>query len=237
MIVSLTAYNRPDYLRKVVHALIDAESFLEEPLHVVARVEPSKHSDAIMDMLDREGWHALVNETRKGLQQNTWAVLCDAWAYAAEESDDFVLHLEDDFVISPDGLRLAAWMRDKYRHSGKLFTGLGGTRMGGDPSEIRSCSAFSCAAWGTWQSVWEKLMKPTWPHGKGIIKEGVPAEWAYFVDDAKLMRGEHLQVVPVLGRVTHIGIEGTHSTEAHYVRGWRDRPFLREPYTGDYSES
>ncbi len=232
----MTAYNRLDYLTQTMEALEEAIAYVEEPVFLVARVEPSKVAEHVAAGIGSgmRGRYVTVNDKRLGLGENTYAALTDAWAVADRMEEDFVLHLEDDFVVSPDALRLAAFMRDYYREARDVeYVGLGGTREATDweAPNIRYCVKFSCAGWGTWREHWENVMRPNWPHADGLVKEGVRSEWAFSVDKYGMMTK---QAVPVLGRITHIGIEGTHSTQKFYDKGWATRPMMRDVYTGPY---
>lgn len=246
MIVSLTAYDRPEYLTETLYALQQARKHIAEGVILVARVEPSPVAEDVRDLI--EGWrvhprgtYVTINERRLGLQHNTFEALSDAWAVAERMKEDFVLHLEDDFVLSPDALAMHAWMRDTYRRDANVFfTGSYGCRTAdevkpGWETKVYRGTSFSCRAWGHWRDVWDNELRAEWPHGEGIVKDGLPAEWAWFVNE-RVMDGRKEQVLPELSRVMHIGIEGEHSTPELHRNGWEGLPLADAIYEAGYYE-
>lgn len=215
MIVSLTAHERPDTLAQVIKSLETARQHLAEPAVLVARVEPSHHRGRILNLLNLWGGPTLVaaNSRRLGLQANTLAVLTDAWAAADTYQEDFVLHLEDDLLVAPDGLRLAAWMRDQYRDSPTIpyvtLTQVHARPGPGDYLTVTTSGWFECHVWGTWRSEWATRLLPAWPHEW-------PNHWAARVNET-IMDGR-LQAAPVLSRSRSIGVTGQHCTPELHER-------------------
>lgn len=230
MIVSLTAYNRPEYLRRVLKSLEVAIDHCPEPVFLVASVDgpASEVQREIIDMLPdgRGNWKFLYTKNL-GLQENTFKALSEAWDVAARLDEDFVLHLEDDLVLAPDALRMACWMRDAYRHDVKTaFISL--TNVHNDEPDNWSGAYrapwFECHVWGTWRVMWETLMIPNWPHDW-------EDHWAAFVNDREMW---HLyQAIPNLSRSKSIGEFGVHSN-SDYHRTHNPKHFADQPYDGPY---
>lgn len=118
MIVSLTAYNRLDYLRDTLASIdVAAAAIYPEPTFLVARVEPSPVQAQVLDMIGSDrGTYVTLNDELLGNPLNTLAALEDAWRLANHFGEDFVLHLEDDFLLAPDALAMHTHMRDLYRY-------------------------------------------------------------------------------------------------------------------------
>lgn len=213
MIVSLTAFQRPDLLEQTLAAFAVAVEEADEEVALVARVEPSPHKESILRELAPHASSVTVNDQRLGLQKNTLLVLRDAWGLADTAGDDFVLHLEDDLVIAPDALRLAAWMRDHYRDDGNVpFVAL--TQTGECPTDpdawmaVSTSPWFECHVWGTWRPGWEELLA-AWPHEW-------PNHWAQRVNDS-VMAGR-LQARPLLSRSASVGVYGVHCNPYYHER-------------------
>lgn len=224
VIVSLTAWKRPYYLREVLDAVDAASSEIDEPLYVVTRVEPSERQDEVMALLDRGWrWRTILNEEHLGLQRNNLAAISDAWELAGLMGEDYLLGMSDDIVLAPDALRLAVWMRERYRAERQvLFTGLFSAaeperfEAGGDAEppagylRITKSEWFYCQGWGTWRDRWEEDWLPNWNRG------GRDDSWDSNVNPF-VMHGR-VQALPLLSRCKHIGLlEGTHSTPETFV--------------------
>ena len=224
MIVSLTAWKRPHYLRATLEALEVASSEIDEPLYVVTRVEPSEHQDEVMGLLDRGSrWRASLNHAHLGLQRNNLGAISDAWELANLMGEDYVVGMSDDIVLAPDALRLAVWMRGRYRAEREVvFTGLFSAveperfDPGGDAEppagylRVTTSEGFRCQGWGTWRDRWEEDWRPNWN------REGRDDSWDSNVN-LFVMQGR-VQALPLLSRCKHIGLlEGTHSKPETFV--------------------
>ncbi len=222
MVISLTAFQRPELLEETLNSFRTAVEELDEDVILIVRVEPSEFQDQVLSLFSADlGCDITVtlNDERLGLQRNTLLALKDAWAVADELGDDFVLHLEDDLLIAADGLRVAAWMRDHYRDDpGVAFVAL--TQTGPAPSDpdawlsVGLSTHFECHIWGTWRPVWEELLAE-WPHDW-------PNHWAQRVNDSTI--NGRLQARPLLSRSRSIGVYGQHCNPhyhaTHNPDGW-----------------
>jgi hypothetical protein len=219
VIVSLTAYNRPDYLEQVLESLEVAISYCPEPVFLVSSVDgPASDVQAqILDMLpgddpgNHKRDHKYLSTENLGLQKNTLRALDEAWGIADGHGEDFLLHLEDDLVLAPDALRMACWMRDAYRDDPETgFISL--TNVHNDEPENWAGAYrspwFECHLWGTWRPIWDNLMRPDWPHGWFD-------HWAAMVNDQKMWG--LLQAIPNLSRSKSIGEFGVHSNSEYHV--------------------
>lgn len=223
MIVSLTAYNRPDLLEQVLDSLADAKARFElerggENVHLVAQVEPSAYGSYITGMIAGQkifdgSVHVLLNSERLGLQLNTKQVLKRAWALADTIGEDFVLHLEDDLLIAPDALLFSAWARDEYRAAEDIrFVGLTSVLRAPPVEDWHRAFRtgwFDCHGWGTWRDVWEHDLRPSWP-------DEWWDHWAARVNDEEMFGGE--QLLPCLSRSCSIGVHGEHCNTDYHVR-------------------
>ena len=191
MIVSLAAYNRPQYLAEVLDALDTAITTLMsergEATFVLASVDPSPQVTEIETVLnagDRRKWTwMLVNEEQKGCSGNTLLAVDRAFNLAQRFDEPYVQHLEDDFVFAADSLLLSAWLRDTYLHDRSvLCTGIS-TAHAATPDEywaVHKSDWFHCQGWGTWRDRWEAVLKPSWQTPMGAVAKG---GWAQNFND------------------------------------------------------
>ncbi len=259
MILSLTAYDRPHYLLPVIESLVVAIEELDETVGLVANVEPSPVQEEVVGLIKSISLpttvHVTLNPHRIGLQRNTITALDRAWTLAILRDEDFVLHLEDDLLVAPDGLRLAAWMRDIYREEDRVpFVSLTnayaneyGERYGVPPREdwfsVWRSQYFECHVWGAWRSGWEEL-RAVWPHQW-------PNEWAARVNGYERavdwrpgLMGDRFQIRPCLSRSYSIGEFGEHHSgpddqREHNPEIWSGdlgSEAFAASYTGTYSE-
>lgn len=213
MFCSLTAYNRPHYLRQVVPSINEAARYLDEPLHLFVRVDPSPVTSAVLEELNKIETHLVttVNPQKLGCAANTKAPIQDAFDAGA----DFVFHLEDDLVLAPGALHLAAWLRDQYRDDSEvLCIGVKSvwTTSPGDENLIRLTEWFGCHTWGTWRPEWEHNFVPGWEDKR----EGEAGYLGWDVQiNNRIMQGL-AQTLPLLSRSQHIGERGTFANSVSY---------------------
>lgn len=238
MICSLTAYNRPEYLKKVLESLGEAIDLCIEPVLLVVSIDASEQRQVIRKMVDSSpiNTYTKVQAEHLGLQANTLDALSRAWEIAEAFTDDFVLHLEDDLVLAPDALNMACYMRDTYRESQDTgFISLTNVHNDPEPGKNGNCYRapwFECHVWGTWRTIWDNLMLPEWPHDWYD-------HWAAFVNDHEMW--DMYQVLPELSRSKSIGEIGTHSNadfhKTHNPKVWAGEidQWELEPYTAEFN--
>lgn len=229
MIAAITAYKRPEYLRAVLDSLdVAAQAILPEPTFLVARVEPSPVQNIMLDMIgSSRGTYATGNDTLLGCCWNTLAVLDDAWRVADRFEEDFVLMLEEDYVLAPDALAMHVWMREAFRgQPSTLCTGSfcrESPTYDTDFNRIIAEPNFVPQVWGTWRDRWEEI-RPLWhdrkPEDRGPVS--TPGKGYYLGWDVNfdtyIMQGR-TQIRPALSRVVHIGLEdGQHTTPSIYPK-------------------
>jgi hypothetical protein len=205
----MTAWRRPEYLAETLEALDVASAEIDEPVLTVAYVEPGFPEVRNM-LLDRgRGTWVFENVKRLGLQRNTRAAIEQAFALGRKVGEDYVLGLPDDLVLAPDALRLAAWMRERFRDEPDvLYTSLFTSESVCGPAHwhrVVTSEWFHCQGWGTWQNRWLHEWRPRWN------LDGRYDSWDSNVN-VNVMRGR-LQALPRLARCRHIGLlDGEHST-------------------------
>jgi hypothetical protein len=174
-----------------------------------------------------------------GCNGNTRAALTGAWGL--DPAPDFVLHVEDDVVLSPDAGRYILWAAERYaadpavfsvglwRHAGGWLPAKGGDVCPADRvMAVGRQSAFSCWGWGTWRNRWEEINRGWTPGGDH--------ERSWDVQVAETIRpgpvADHrVEVVPMISRAQNIGWRfGTHRGDAALAYWQTERT------AGDYRE-
>lgn len=211
-IITMTAYNRPDYTQAVLNALSKCEgasSWVFMPC-----VEP--RNESVVSMIRKfDGCEnrCTVNVRQLGLNRNTFQAIQRAVSLEPE----LIVHLEDDIVLSPDALVYFEWaireivsrgIKSKDGHHVSLACGY--NKPASQPLEAQSytCSIrpiFNCWGWGT------NLRLAKWMLSEWCFKD--PTRFtAPFRKGFKKTRRE---VYPTLSRVQNIGVlNGSNDTLA-----------------------
>jgi GNT-I family protein len=151
-----------------------------------------------------------------GCNQNTKLTLVEAF-----QASDYVIHLEDDTPLAPDGLRFFEWAH-QFGVDPSVFTVSGWGILPkpdphpDDPARVIRCDHFSCWTWATWRDRWQEMLKD-WTTGGDMDTD---ASWDCQVGR---IRGDRFQIKPVISRTTNIGSDlGTHRGDC-LVEDWAGR--------------
>jgi hypothetical protein len=231
MIVSLTAYQRPATLARVMESFREARKQLDERIILIARVEPhTTHSiPNIVTINDAcaagDLFDVHTNPERLGLTQNAYWTMQHAWKYAETQGEDFVLHGEEDRLLAPDALKMAAWMRDEYRDDPEVaFITLKGL-LNPNPADVMAVMRyhrFTTGWFGYWHRTWKDLIVEEWDHGD-------QSSFDQNLEDAMTER-KQAQVHPVVSRSIHLWEDGEHAV--HYTSGTGDPEREKCPLAG-----
>jgi len=222
--IAITAWNRPEELR---YSLWSIGRQLDGPWHkwpVYLHVDggggrEKEVREVAMTTVGVANRIRVRFETENhGTNLNTYETMKWIWS----EGFDWAVYLEDDFVLSPDALRLAAWYIEKSAEIESLWSvdGIGAyclCNLEGDashPSMVQLSRAF--IGWGFVMSraQWEQI-EPAWCSGE---KDDPPSMWDRHVA-RRIRRGPHIyNAIPVLSRVRNIGTEGVHCTPEKHAK-------------------
>ncbi len=215
MIVALTAFDRPEYLRETLQSL--REAVCAEPVILVARVEPSPVQDEVLDLIGTgRGTYVTLNEERLGHVVNVRTVFEDAFAIGERFGEDFVVWLADDLVISRDALLCTAFMRDHFRESLRVIsTNLhwpGSAPGHEDYLHVSTYHGFASQGHGTWADRWPLFVEAWEPITTKMIRGIDPPGYVGIDFSIKtlLLNADHpwKHAAPDLARVRSIGYEG-----------------------------
>lgn len=190
MVIALTAWNRPEYTKKVLESLEKVRK--PKPIYLVAYIEPG--NEEVQRLFDNVGFECevTVNKGRRGSVDNTKAVMQRAF-----ELSNRVVKLEDDTPLAYDALYYFSWGLKTYKDDTEIFSVCGYNRNENAVEESRHDKVFRFKwftpwGWATWKNRWDRVVK-NWPKSdKG---------WDKYLHH---VNAQH-EIRPVLSRVQNIG--------------------------------
>ena len=203
-VVTMTAYNRPEFLSQVVTSIMEARNASD--YRYVISVDASDKFDANIKALDKLYLckEIIVNEPKLGCSSNTGHALRRGFNRGA----DFVIHIEDDCIISPDFFLYMEWANKTFAQSAHVDYVSGWQRtVAGALNDVVFRNHFTPWGFGTWRRVFEQVW-PEWDHG--YVHNG----WDW---NLRRLLNHNLEVYPAISRVQNIGTYGVHvpSPEFH----------------------
>ena len=209
MNVTVSAYNRPEYLAKTLAALRSCEGIAD--CRVMVLIDPSEHAYGCEAIATRYGFPAAKYEQRVGCNR----AIREALAFGFNKmAGEFHVHLEDDTVPCRDALQWFAWARDRYRDDPRVMNVSGYQRSSnGCVDECGISRWFTPWGWGIWRDRWLGLHL-------GWAK-GDETSWDVIVNHA--LRAGRYEAFPTVSRIQNIGAEkGTHVPDAewHHRNHW-----------------
>jgi len=218
--ITLTAGDRPAYLREVLDALRLCDGIADTIL--LPHVEPGNDEvRALIEAIDFAPCEPTWNQERLGVNRNTHDALADGFSRAP-----FVLHLEDDTVPARDCLTYFRYVGKRYAADSSVFTATAYNRLGSLPPRntwhaIQRRVWLHPWAWATWRNRWESMAASALWHATDLT-------WDCRVNEIVKRTGLH-EVYPVLSRVQNIGLTSSVYSNApppswykkmHYLKHW-----------------
>lgn len=207
-VVTMTAYNRPQYLQQSLDSWAAAEG-MEDTLLILS-LEPNQPEVAMVAKSYPHRRQVVVNTKRKGVLANPWWAL--ERAFAAEA--DFAILAEDDVIVSADVLTYFEFCARKYENDPTVLLIAGFSPCGCsleediDPMEgvcstaaVHRGNLTSPTPWGIWRERWPEL-RDSWDF---------TYEHNGFDHRIQSLRGDRDVIRPCSSRAQHIGREdGAH---------------------------
>lgn len=226
--ITMTAYRRPTYTRRVLESLEACDGISECCLWVNCDPGNKAVKRYVRGATDR----AIVNDSRLGLNRNTYAVLSRCLYDLRDIRVDGILHIEDDTVLSPDALRYYMWALRTYGNDEDVFTisGYNKTKKPPEPKDhanVKSRQWFTCWGWAaSLHRVAEMLRMWSFKNPK-----------SFATHQNKVVRGRRWEVYPVVSRVQNIGYRcGENGRSEGWYRKNHRTPYVAttiEPGTWD----
>lgn len=211
-VITMTAYKRPDFLEQALAFLSRCEGVKEYVL--IVSVDPAPEPAAqekIRELLGKVSFcvcRPMFNPARLGLNKNTFQVLDAGFARS-----EFVTHVEDDVLLSPDALMFFEHCRNKYRADRNVFNvSAVHNRVCSEDRDFLAVERrkwFTVGwGWGTWRDRWEGRdgFKARWG--------GDYSSWAPYLN--LKVRGEKQEVHPRLSRGMNIGTTGENTPSVEF---------------------
>lgn len=227
--VFLTAYNRPEYLKRTLDSWSRVRGLSEWSF--VAVIEPSPFEDQIVDIFKEfqqdscPHLQIIVNPQRYGVLHNPWV-----WFEQLFQDHEFVVRAEDDLIVSEDILEFFSWASAIYQNDSDVATVCAFSGFDGDESLVLKHPSFSAWVWGTWKDRWSALIGPTWDHDYSTFT-GSPGEksgWDWNLNVRIFPLHRLVSVIPEQSRVNNIGVYGVHGTSENFVESQSFR-YARPP--------
>jgi hypothetical protein len=237
-VISVIAYQRPQYFRNLLEALSKCHGI--EKYTVLFCLEPSESGvielaqnfDAAKEVIVQ------VNPKRLGFNQNIRQGVETGFQYG-----DFVILLEEDLILAPDALVWFEDAREKYQDDPSVFTVSAYSDNCHHPKErvppylhfaTGRREHFTPWAWGTWRDRFAEINRTYigWDMQMNFHAPP-PARYGHVHMGKPGLRRDRHEVFPLLSRVNNIGVEGgTHVNDVDPLAMQLQQVYDVSEYTG-----
>lgn len=232
--ISITAFNRPECLRRVVDSILenDTSTFT----HCFVNIEPVKAEDnakEISRLKDRFAHVDIcINKETLGVRKNPFELLKRVFA----NDISFNLYLEDDSFLSPDAFDFTRFCLANYQQPDIICTNLYNYKS--NPlfsNAVEFVDNFCALGVGITERQWHSWFEPFWFDEsiriKNRIDVGGIGGWDWSI--RAVMKEFGLKVLaPRLSRSYHIGVFGVHCQQSDYERMFAKHPYAKEKFGG-----
>lgn len=228
-VITMCHWRRPEYSQKSLEYLSRCHGIAEYTvlMHIDGKPDPKVLEECERFSKVPDQYSIVQHPNHGGCNGNTFAALSSGF-----ELSDYVIHLEDDILISRDGLQYFEWA-SQFENDPKIFTtGIWRNNNGWLPEQKRPWipgherladfnPGFAVWGWATWKNRWIE-MKAGWTKGDDHF-----ASWDETL--SKNVRGNRCSLLPYISRANNIGEHlGTHRGAA-WLSHWADSPGFVEP--------
>lgn len=205
MNITVSAYNRPEYLRQTLAALSRCDGI--EDCRVAVILDPCDETPEQAAIAAGYEFKPCVLSRRAGCN----AAIRTAFEYGFDRmGSEFHVHFEDDTVPCRDTLRWLAWARDRYCDEPGVMNVSGYQRLSnGSLSQCGLRRWFTPWCWATWRDRWLGL-SAGWSRHDDV-------SWDVVVNH--VLRAGRYEAFPAVSRIQNIGGEkGTHVPSPEWHR-------------------
>jgi hypothetical protein len=204
MNITVSAYNRPDYLERTLSALSRCHGVGD--CRVAVLLDPCEETPRQWSLATKFGFEVVQFSSHVGCN----LAICGSLTYGfGTMGSEYHVHLEDDTVPTRDCLRWFAWAGEKYRGNPGVLDVSGYHKIGN--GHLDQCGLrrwFTPWGWATWKDRWLGLQA-----GWHSAADGV--SWDVVVNH--VLRASRYEVFPTVSRIQNIGAEkGTHVPSAEW---------------------
>lgn len=147
-------------------------------------------------------------KSHSGARDNMYNVL----SYAFKNGSDFNVHLEDDFILSPDALDLANWYYDNYKDAPMTYMCYGLFNWGStgtDYNGLVEAPTFHGLGWCAFKENWDACYDKAWYDDALARKYAKAYGWDWAVE-GYFKEYKCKSILPSVSRTYHVGrIDGT----------------------------
>ncbi len=219
MNITISGYNRPDYLDQTCHAVSRCVGV--SSCRVAVLLDPCDETDESKAIAAKHGYEAIVLTQHAGCNDAIYTSL--RYGFEIMQSE-FHLHFEDDTVPTRDALLWFSWARDRYRHDPNVFTVSGyQQKSNGRLDECGTRRWFTPWGWGTWVDRWVEMANG-WTSRDGT-------SWDIIVNN--VIRRTRWEAFSTVSRIQNIGAErGTHVANAEWHAKYHHVPVTADDLDG-----
>jgi len=240
--ITLTGMSRPELFRQTLACLVHNDL---SGWDILIRIEPSAISRQFIEIADQllagASYRIDVNERRLGVALNPFTTIESVF----ERGSAFNLHLEEDFLLSPDATVMALWYQRNRRPNWLCLSLLAGpcgsTGMLSNrayPGMLFETRVFNSIGFALRREEWERFVRPVWPvkpvpHGIGVRGWRYAWGWDWAVYGALVANRDLVTVQPALARASHNGPFGENTLPEFHEKAFVGLP-LHEDRLADY---
>lgn len=203
--ISLTCFRRPDYLSEVIDSLQKSIKYSKLDLSKTSLyVNIDGDNKEVVDLINS------IDFIPKNVIQNIPSIGCNKNTFEtinrAINDSDYLLHLEDDTVLSEDAIEYFLYMFEKYKDNERVIC-IGGYNKTDflDPDNLYVSfieNFFSCWGCGFWNHKWP-IFRDGWTNQLSVNN---PQSWDSYLQDNLFATGKkYQQVRPKISRIQNIG--------------------------------
>lgn len=223
--IMMTAWRRPQYLRKTLQSWSQVSGIRKVPITVF--LEPSDRQEQMLELIRDAGESGAldvgvrVNPVRLGVLVNP--VESAGTMFRDDPDLQFLIFAEEDLIVSDDALEYFRWADKEFRHQPDVLIVNGHTAEGAqddaDPAAVALGVRFRCWIWATWRDRWFDVLEPTWDRDYSSAQhEADGAGWDYNIDSRVIPHGRYKTVLPAASRSQNIGKwEGVHAVPKDFA--------------------
>lgn len=169
-------------------------------------------------------------KSHSGARDNMFNVL----NYAFSNGSTFNVHLEDDFLLSPDALNLANWYYENYKDKPYSYTSYGlfnWASKGEDYKGLTEATTFHGLGWCAFKENWDECYGKYWYDDTIARKYANAYGWDWAIEGF-FKEYKRKSILPMISRTNHIGrLEGTCCTIEYF-----DKTYPSQQWNKDQKE-
>lgn len=224
--ISLCLWKRPKYTAAVIDSLRHQPSIKDYWIFIGIDGAGGEEVIKLARAIDFCKTTVLVHSHHVGCNDNTRFTLTAAFTYF-----DYVIHLEDDTPLAPDGLSYFEWAQrfgnderiftvSAWRHPDGWLPVKGGKCPEEESGKVSLGQFYTCWAWATWRNRWFEMLRG-WTQS-----DDQTLSWCRAVST---VRGERWETQPRISRASNIGLEmGNHRGDCP-LSYWAGSPGFKSP--------